>query len=126
MADIVNAIVVYGGRILTVKRAKAPYIGLYALPGGKVEPGETKEDAVLRELKEETSYDCSVIAFLEMIPNNGNDCHIFACKAVSAPEVQHADVEWLNIDAFTENYAGYNPENWQRLLPLIDKQLAHE
>jgi len=61
-----------------------------------------------------------------MIPNNGNNCHIFACSILAAPEIPLADVAWLDLDAFTANYARYNPENWQRLLPHIDKQLGNE
>ena len=41
-------------RVLFVQRAKAPYEGSWSLPGGRVEPGETLEQAVRREVLEET------------------------------------------------------------------------
>lgn len=41
-------------RVLFVQRGKAPYEGTWSLPGGRVEPGETLEEAVRRELLEET------------------------------------------------------------------------
>jgi len=41
-------------KILLVKRATAPFIGYWALVGGRVEIGETIEQAVIREVKEET------------------------------------------------------------------------
>lgn len=50
----VDAVVVQGGHILLVKRKAEPGRGLWALPGGFVDPDETLETAVLRELKEET------------------------------------------------------------------------
>ncbi|MFC3209180.1 NUDIX hydrolase [Aquamicrobium soli] len=50
----VSVAVVRGDRVLLVRRARAPSQGLYAFPGGKVEQGETLEEAVRRELKEET------------------------------------------------------------------------
>jgi len=50
----VGAVVVRDGRVLMVKRGKEPLRGRWTLPGGTVELGETLEEAVVRELQEET------------------------------------------------------------------------
>jgi bifunctional NMN adenylyltransferase/nudix hydrolase len=52
--NTVDAVVVQGGHILLVKRLAEPGRGLWALPGGFVDPDETLETAMIRELKEET------------------------------------------------------------------------
>jgi ADP-ribose pyrophosphatase YjhB (NUDIX family) len=51
----VSVALVRGDRVLLVKRALPPSQGLYAFPGGKVEAGETLEQAARRELMEETT-----------------------------------------------------------------------
>lgn len=45
------------GRLLVVKRAAEPNRGVWAFPGGRVEPGETPEEAAVREAKEEVGLD---------------------------------------------------------------------
>lgn len=44
------------GALLLIRRARPPFEGLWALPGGLVDPGETVESAVVRELQEETNF----------------------------------------------------------------------
>ena len=50
----VGAVVVRNGTVLLVKRANMPGEGLWAIPGGRINPGETLHDAARRELLEET------------------------------------------------------------------------
>ena len=50
----VGAIVRDHGRVLLVRRGTEPGRGLWSVPGGRVEPGETGREAVVRELEEET------------------------------------------------------------------------
>lgn len=49
------------GKILLVRRSTQPFKGYWALPGGKVDVGETVEQAVVREVKEETGLDVEIM-----------------------------------------------------------------
>ena len=57
----VGAIVVSGKGILLVRRDKEPGKGLWSIPGGGVEVGETAEEAIIREVKEESGIDIEPI-----------------------------------------------------------------
>lgn len=48
------------GRVLLVRRGHEPSKGLWSVPGGKVEAGETPAQAAVREVAEETGYDITV------------------------------------------------------------------
>jgi ADP-ribose pyrophosphatase YjhB (NUDIX family) len=50
----VGAVVVHDGKLLMVQRGRAPAEGAWTLPGGRVEKGEYIEDALRREVAEET------------------------------------------------------------------------
>lgn len=57
-----TAIVPYPhNRILLVKRGTMPFKGYWALPGGRLEPRETVEQTIVREVKEETGLDVVVV-----------------------------------------------------------------
>ena len=51
----VSAAIVRDGKVLLVRRARNPALGIYTLPGGGVETGETLAQAAAREVREETS-----------------------------------------------------------------------
>src|SRR4030043_1150523 len=48
-------------KILLIKRDTVPFKGYWALPGGRAEPGETVEQTIVREVKEETGLDVAVV-----------------------------------------------------------------
>jgi ADP-ribose pyrophosphatase YjhB (NUDIX family) len=58
----VSAAILRDGKVLIVRRARKPALGVYTLPGGVVEAGETLEDAVRREVREETALDIEPVA----------------------------------------------------------------
>jgi ADP-ribose pyrophosphatase YjhB (NUDIX family) len=55
------------GRVLVARRARAPLAGLYSLPGGVVEVGETLRAAALRELAEEVGVVAEILAFVDHV-----------------------------------------------------------
>jgi 8-oxo-dGTP diphosphatase len=60
----VSAAIFRDGRVLIVRRARPPAHGLYTLPGGGVELGETLEQAVIREVREETGLSIAPLALV--------------------------------------------------------------
>lgn len=60
----VGGIVVDSGRILLVQRGQQPSLGLWSIPGGRLEPGETTEEGCAREVLEETGLRVEVGALV--------------------------------------------------------------
>jgi ADP-ribose pyrophosphatase YjhB (NUDIX family) len=59
----VSAAVFRQGRVLIIRRARAPLLGHFSLPGGGVEAGETLAAALARELTEEVGVEAEIAAF---------------------------------------------------------------
>lgn len=60
--EAVSVAILHEGRFLLVRRGRAPAKGLYAFPGGRVEAGESRKQAVIREALEETGAQLSNVA----------------------------------------------------------------
>jgi len=58
----VSAAIICEGKVLIVRRARKPALGVYTVPGGVVEAGETLLDAVAREVREETALEIEPVA----------------------------------------------------------------
>ena len=57
----VDALIIFEGKLVLIRRGNPPFKNHFALPGGFVEVGETVEAAVVREAKEETGLDIEII-----------------------------------------------------------------
>src|SRR6266404_5174260 len=72
----VSAAIVRDGKVLVVRRARPPAHGVYTLPGGVVEVGETLVEAVAREIREETGMAIEPVAlagFRETVVRDAQD-----------------------------------------------------
>ena len=63
----VGGVVIRDGRVLLIRRGKEPFKGEWSIPGGHLEWGETIEQAVVRELHEETGLEVRVGELLEVV-----------------------------------------------------------
>lgn len=104
--EVSAAIVIDKSKILCVQRDtnKFDYISLkYEFPGGKVETGETKEQAVLREIQEELNLEIEIISHLCTVTHEYPDfiitMHGFICSSKNIHEMklkEHIDYRWLS------------------------------
>jgi len=97
----VSVAAVRDGKVLLVKRGRSPSKGFYAFPGGRVEPGETLEDAARRELLEETgvvAHDLTPLRVVHIAPSPqegapGYELHVFAAGFVEGEPFPADDAE---------------------------------
>ncbi len=102
LRQAVSCVVQEGTRFLLVKRANEPAKGQFAFAGGKTEPGESLEDAVRRELFEETGIIAGEVVLLrEFAVDGGFHLHVFfALKFSGIPTAgdDAASVGWFTIE----------------------------
>ena len=108
----VSAAIIRDGKVLIVRRARPPARGLYTLPGGGVEAGETLHEAVVREVREETGLEVEPLGlagYREVITRDADskvERHFvilpFAARWISgevALNEELAEARWLAPDA---------------------------
>jgi ADP-ribose pyrophosphatase YjhB (NUDIX family) len=99
------------GRVLLARRTRPPADGMWSLPGGRLEPGETLEQGALRELMEEVGVSAQVLGFnrhVEAIGRRGDGTlthHFVVCSFVGRwlsgePQIgpEASEVGWFAPD----------------------------
>ena len=72
----VGAVVWRGDEVLIIKRGRPPRMGEWSIPGGRIQWGETLEDAVHREVREETGCTIEIIGLCEVAESMDAGHHI--------------------------------------------------
>ncbi|GAA4204727.1 hypothetical protein GCM10022220_15860 [Actinocatenispora rupis] len=100
---IVGAAIVRAGRVLAAQRATpAAAAGRWEFPGGKVEPGESEHDALVRECEEELGVRVAVLSRIgaDVPMVNGAVLRLYLARLVEGEPraLEHAELRWLAAD----------------------------
>lgn len=102
--EVVAAVIKKGDKIFITRRGYGDFIDMWEFPGGKIESGESREEALIREIKEELELDINIVDFLTTVeydyPNFHLTMHCFICS-ISGGELSlnaHNDAKWCTIE----------------------------
>jgi len=99
--EVVAGIIKDGDKIFATQRGYGDFKDGWEFPGGKMEPGETPEQAIARELKEELAVDVNVGEFLCTVdydyPTFHLTMHCFYCSVIGGELtlLEHEAAKWL-------------------------------
>ena len=102
--EVVAAIIVRDGRIFATQRGYGDWKDWWEFPGGKIEPGESTEDALKREIREELATEIEVDELLATVeydyPKFHLTMHCYLCTIISGDLslLEHEDARWLALD----------------------------
>ena len=129
--DVVCAVIVFQDKILAQTAQKNTVINTndtqYVVPGGKVEPGETLNAAVHREIKEETNLNIDIIKKLGSIRNNKYKLHWFVCAPTDlsllkvVEPLKQKELKCVNLNDYSINWT---PKNQEALMKYKNKIAA--
>ena len=98
---VVAAIIMDDDMVFATQRGYGEYRGWWEFPGGKIEEGETPEEALVREIKEELDTEVSVDSFLTTVEYDYPSFHLsmdcFVCSIVKGnlTLLEHESARWL-------------------------------
>lgn len=100
--QVVAALIVQDGYIFATRRGYGEWKGYWEFPGGKVEPGETPDDALVREIREELDTEISVDQYVTTVEWDYQTFHLsmrcYLCRVVSGALtlLEHEAAAWLD------------------------------
>lgn len=125
--EVVAAIIQKGDKIFATQRGYGEFKDWWEFPGGKMEPGETPEQALVREIHEELSADIYVGKLLYTVewdyPKFHLTMHCFMCALIhdALHLNEHEAARWLDMtDIHSVNWLPAD----EILLPLIEKEIS--
>ena len=97
--EVVAAVIVEDDKLLATQRGYGDFKGKWEFLGGKIEQGETHEEALVREIKEELNADIEVLMFLTKVEHDYEKFHLtmhtYVCSLKDKIEmVKHGDNEF--------------------------------
>ena len=102
---VVAAIITKDNKVFATQRGYGDFKDGWEFPGGKVEPEETPEDAIVREIKEELKAEIKVTGFLTTVEHDYPTFHLsmdcFWAELVDGTEMtllEHEAAKWLTLD----------------------------
>lgn len=99
---VVAAVIVHDGRVFATQRGYGEWKGWWEFPGGKIEPGETPENALVREIREELDTEVRVERHMTTVEWDYPTFHLsmqcFLCSVVSGSLtlLEHEAAAWLD------------------------------
>ena len=102
--EVVAAIILRERRIFATQRGYGEWKDWWEFPGGKIEPGESPEDALKREIREELATEIEVDELLTTVeydyPKFHLTMHCYLCTIISGDLslLEHEDARWLALD----------------------------
>lgn len=102
--NVVAAVIRNQDKVFATARGYGDYKGQWEFPGGKIEPGETSQKALIREIKEELDTDIEVGDLIETIEYDYQEFHLsmacFWCTITRGELVlkEASDACWLTVD----------------------------
>ena len=108
MIEVVCGALIQQGKVLIARRNYGSSKGMYEFPGGEVEKNETKEEALIREMKEELDIDIHTIQYLsESEDQQEYPFHLtcFLCFSNQVPKmIVHDDFIWTTPDHIYDHH----------------------
>ncbi|WP_294364894.1 8-oxo-dGTP diphosphatase MutT [uncultured Clostridium sp.] len=123
--EVVAAVIKKGDKIFITRRSYGEFQDMWEFPGGKIEVGETKEEALIREIKEELELDINNLDYLTTVeydyPNFHLTMHCFVCEICGGNLNlnAHNGAKWVSLEELSsQNWIPADVEVVEKLLKL--------